>query len=195
MRLPPTSVTAAKSPAGTIDERYLSFCVDLGMIAQPTRFWNPDGSGETVGERPPFDFSRPRLRRLCGALSPAYLRVGGTEADRVYYALEQRGPQPPPPAPAGYGTVVTGRQLIAMGEFAREAGLEISLTLNAGWGSRAGSAPRPDGSAGAWRPDQAVELMRFALHPPALLLLSYSTTRFDTLGLPRSTPSRSRSTS
>ena len=45
MRLPPTSVTAAKSPAGTIDERYLSFCVDLGMIAQPTRFWNPDGSG------------------------------------------------------------------------------------------------------------------------------------------------------
>ena len=78
---------ASDDAVSEVDERYLSFCIDLGQIAEPTRFWNPDGSGETTG-RPSYDFGRVRLRNLARALAPALLRIGGTEADRAYYALE-----------------------------------------------------------------------------------------------------------
>ena len=54
---------ASDDAVSEVDERYLSFCIDLGQIAEPTRFWNPDGSGETTG-RPSYDFGRVRLRVL-----------------------------------------------------------------------------------------------------------------------------------
>lgn len=159
------SATASAAPVFEVSERYLSFCVDLGQIAEPTRFWNPDGSGETIGERPSFDFRNARLRNLCRALAPAYLRIGGTEADRVFYALSEAGeplehtPLVPPPH---YGSVLTPSHLRGLGAFANAVGLDISFALNAGWGPRAGSLVREDGSASAWRSVQARALMRFA---------------------------------
>ena len=36
-----------------------------------------------------YDFARPRLRLLAGALAPAYLRIGGTDADHTVYRLDE----------------------------------------------------------------------------------------------------------
>ena len=49
-----------------------------------------------------YDFGRVRLRNMASALAPGLLRIGGTEADRVFYALDEPSlalaeSQPPPP--------------------------------------------------------------------------------------------------
>lgn len=137
--------------ATTVSERYLSICVDLGQIATPTRFWNPDGSGEVIC-RPPFDFARPQLINMTAELAPAYLRIGGTEADRVFYALEGEAPKEPPGA---YRSTLAAASVDAIGEFSKAAGLEVCFTVNAGEGSR-------DERTGVWSSAQARALMRYA---------------------------------
>ena len=61
----------------------------------------PSGYTEPVA---PYDFSRPRLRRMAAALAPAYLRLGGTEADVLYYDLDDALTE----APVGYDLRLTG---------------------------------------------------------------------------------------
>src|SRR5690606_30203811 len=53
-----------------LDERFLSYTLDTLTVV--TR---------------QFDFDRPRLLNLAAELSPALLRIGGTQADRVFYDL------------------------------------------------------------------------------------------------------------
>ena len=135
---------ATDDAVSEVDERYLSFCIDLGQIAEPTRFWNPDGSGETTG-RPSYDFGRVRLRNLARALAPALLRIGGTEADRAFYALDGAPPARPPPP---YCSVLTAAHVDAVGAFAKACGLQIMFAVNAGWGAR-------DNTNGPWEAAQA----------------------------------------
>ena len=56
-------VGASDEAVAELDERYLSVCLDLGQVAEPTRFWNPDGSGEVVG-LPTFDFERRKILNI-----------------------------------------------------------------------------------------------------------------------------------
>ena len=70
-------VGASDEAVAELDERYLSVCLDLGQVAEPTRFWNPDGSGEVVG-LPSFDFERRKILNMSRALAPAYLRIGAS---------------------------------------------------------------------------------------------------------------------
>ena len=141
---------ASDDAVSEVDERYLSFCIDLGQIAEPTRFWNPDGSGETTG-RPSYDFGRVRLRNLARALAPALLRIGGTEADRAFYALDGAPPARPPPP---YCSVLTAAHVDAVGAFAKACGLQIMFAVNAGWGARANTN-------GPWEAAQARALMKY----------------------------------
>ena len=74
-----------------VSERYLSFSVDTSQVVGG-KWWNPQAdrvewSSGTV-HAPVFDLTRPRLNLLTEALAPAYLRIGGSEADKVYYDLE-----------------------------------------------------------------------------------------------------------
>ncbi|KAL1516048.1 hypothetical protein AB1Y20_002660 [Prymnesium parvum] len=144
-----TSSDSTGEELGRVDERYLSFTIDLGQIAEPTRFWNPDGSGETIG-RPTFDFANPRLRHMAAALAPAYLRIGGTEADRVIYSLEGTPPEQPPPP---FKSVLTAAHVDALGEFALTTGLHVAFAVNAGWGARS--------AGGAWVSGMSRALMRY----------------------------------
>lgn len=143
------ALTAGDDLVNEVDERYLSFTIDLGQIAEPTRFWNPNGSGETTG-RPSFDFGNDRMRNMAAALAPAFLRIGGTEADRVFYALN--GPAPATP-PAPFKSVLSTKHLDALGSFALATGLDIAFTVNAGWGART--------ATGAWNSSHARALMRY----------------------------------
>lgn len=143
------AVTASKDAIAELDERYLSVCLDLGQVAEPTRFWNPDGTGEIV-DCATFDFDRPVLRNMTAALAPAFLRIGGTEADRVHYALDPSEPIAPPKP---FKSTLTAAHLDAIGDFATATGLDVCFTLNAGWGART--------SSGEWTSDRARALMRY----------------------------------
>ncbi len=71
-----------------IPSTYLSFALDSGQAAG-AHFWNPDSEAEeTEINYLPYDFNRPLLHTLAAELAPAILRVGGTEADRLYYETE-----------------------------------------------------------------------------------------------------------
>jgi heparanase 1 len=142
--------TLAKLPA-----RYLSFSVDLSQVVGG-KWWNPEADAVEWGSgtlrAPVFDFNRPKLDLLAGALSPAYLRIGGSESDKAYYDLGAglgRGPT----IPRGYESAMTGAQWDAIQAFAARHDLGLVFTLNAG--------PATRDKRGRWQGDNAAELLAY----------------------------------
>ncbi|HWO08211.1 MAG TPA: hypothetical protein VNN80_01985, partial [Polyangiaceae bacterium] len=136
-----------------LDARFLSVALDTSQLVGG-RWWSRSGVvevGRGARRVAPFDLSRPKLSRLARALAPAYLRVGGTEADHVYYALE---PGAAAALPAGYELELSAAMWDGLAAFAADAGLDLMFTLNAGPGPRLGQ--------GAWRADNAEALLRHA---------------------------------
>ncbi|MCX5997808.1 MAG: glycoside hydrolase [Chloroflexi bacterium] len=89
---------------------------------------------------------------MAQALAPAYLRIGGSEADKIYYAMQDTsGFQPN--APPGYKSVMTAKQWDNVNGFATRNGLQLVFTLNAGPASR-----KADGS---WDGTNATELLKY----------------------------------
>jgi len=144
---------ATDQVAAEVDERYLSFAVDSAQ-AFGGRFWNPhsDDATEAEIEVDPYDFERSQLRGLAAELSPAILRIGGTAADTVYYDLSD-APVAEPPAP--YELLLTRAEWDGFADFATDLGLDLFFTLNVGPGPRDGD--------GNWSPDNARELMEYAV--------------------------------
>lgn len=146
----------------TVDERFLSVAVDTAQVVGAT-FWSPDAGLEGGGGSSPvapYDFARPRLRRLAQELAPAYLRIGGTEADKVYYDL---GDAPVTTAPGKYKAVLTRAQWDGVNAFAKALDYRVLFTINAG--------PGPRDAANAWQPDNARALLEYTRakgHPVAL---------------------------
>lgn len=137
-------------PIAELDPRFLSFAVDLGQVAG-TRFWNPDADADdTEVPVPPFPFEDPRLRARTAPLAPAWLRLGGTEADRLFY----EGDDPVDAPPAGYEAVLPRARWDAAVAFAADLDLRLLVTLNGGPG------PRIDG---VWQPEHAAGLIRHAV--------------------------------
>ncbi|HTV22402.1 MAG TPA: hypothetical protein VMG12_27125, partial [Polyangiaceae bacterium] len=97
-----------------------------------------------------LDLPQPRLLELARALGPAYLRVGGTEADHVYYAVgAARGSERPP----AYELELDEPMWDALVRFSRAADFGLVFTLNAGPSSR--------DEGGAWRSDNAEQLFDY----------------------------------
>jgi heparanase 1 len=126
----------------TVSDRFLSLAIDTAQVVGGN-FWDPGGDTAPV---PPFDFSRARLLQLAQPLGHAYLRIGGTDADRTWF-----GEGAPP---AGYMWTLTQAQWTALANFATALDTPILFTLNAGPGPRVNNGP--------WQPDNARELLRFA---------------------------------
>jgi heparanase 1 len=136
-----------------VDARFLSLAIDTSQLVGG-HFWSASGRVE-VGrgsERvASLDLTRPRLLAFARALGPAYLRVGGTEADHVYYAVgAARGSE----RPAEYELELDEPTWDALVAFARAAGFELAFTVNAG--------PSARDAAGAWRSDNAEQLFEYA---------------------------------
>ncbi|GAC1351046.1 MAG: hypothetical protein NVSMB1_00350 [Polyangiales bacterium] len=151
----PTRSTTVRIDAGTVvatlSPRFLSFAVDTAQVVGAP-FWasaSEFDAGKTKVERSPYDFGRPRLRALSRALSPAYLRIGGTDADRVFYDMNEVPAKPP----TGFNFVLTRKQFDALNTFAIDLGFQVMFTLNAGPASR--------DSLGHWTSDNARALMTY----------------------------------
>ncbi|WP_083608240.1 glycoside hydrolase [Teredinibacter haidensis] len=81
-------------PVETVDARYLSFSIDISVLAGG--FWWEGSNGVRRGlgtlRVPPLDLNSKKLDRLVRALGPSYLRVGGSEADKIhYFESDERG--------------------------------------------------------------------------------------------------------
>jgi heparanase 1 len=138
---------------GRTDRRFLSVAIDTSQLVGG-HFWSPSGKVE-VGrgsERvPPLDLTRPELVARAKALGPAYLRVGGTEADYVYYAV---GAASSSQRPSEYELELDEPTWNSLTDFARAAGFELMFTINAG--------PSARDEDGAWLPDNAERLFEYA---------------------------------
>ncbi|MCC6159744.1 MAG: hypothetical protein IT350_16950 [Deltaproteobacteria bacterium] len=151
----PTQIAIAidtSAPLAEVDPRFLSFAVDASQVVGGN-WWSASGEveigvGETRAE--PYDFSRPALRRLAGELAPAFLRIGGSEADKIWYDMTGQEVVYPP---AGYEFPLTAPVWDAVNEFAIDLGLDVFFTLNAG--------PGPRGDGRAWTPDNARVLLEY----------------------------------
>lgn len=156
-------------PIHEISPRFLSFSLDMSQVVGG-KWWDPRAEHVELGSgsvsAPLFNFDRPELDTLVQALAPAFLRLGGSESDKVYYDLPEADPLPPKPrqmesarqgratAPAGYESVLTSAQWDAANRFAQRNGLEMIFTLNAG--------PSARDRQGNWRPQNAARLLAYS---------------------------------
>lgn len=144
---PARAMLALDQTVARVDPKFLSFAVDTSQVVGG-HWWSDEASvelGKGANRTAPFDFDRPRLRLLAEALAPAYLRIGGTEADEVRYELGAE-------ASDAEDLVLTRGQVDSIAEFASEAGLRLFMTVNAG------PLDRRDG---AWVGEQAERLMAY----------------------------------
>jgi heparanase 1 len=143
------------SPVNTVSREYISFAIDSSQVVGG-KWWNPKASGTETGSgtvhAPVFNFNQPRLDTLVQALAPAYLRIGGSEADKIYYAMQDRSDFQTN-APTGYKSVMTAKQWDDINAFASRNGLQLVFTLNTGPAAR-----KADGS---WDGTNATELLKY----------------------------------
>jgi heparanase 1 len=149
---------ALGTPLAELPAEYLSVSIDSSQLVGGL-WWNQaadrvEGGSGTVPAAL-IDLADPRLRALAAALAPAWLRVGGSEADRIYYDMDagaRTGPGGPNGQP-GYRATLGRQRWDELVAFAGGAGLRLAFTINAGPG------PRSDG---AWRADNARALLGHA---------------------------------
>ncbi len=74
-------------PIHKVDPRFLSFSIDISVLAGG--FWWEGGNGSRKGlgtlRVAPLNLNSAKLDILTQALGPAYLRIGGSEADKIHY--------------------------------------------------------------------------------------------------------------
>jgi heparanase 1 len=136
-----------------VDDRFLSVALDTSQVLGG-HWWAPGASRVEVGRGSrlvePIDLDNPRLRLLAAELAPAYLRIGGTEADVVYYDM---GPVPSA-HPDGFELSLSRSRWDAVGRFASRAGYDLFFTVNAG--------PATRGEDGRWSPANFSTLLAYS---------------------------------
>jgi heparanase 1 len=137
---------------------YLSFTLDTSQLVGG-KWWNPQAdkveTGSGTKHAPLFDFNREKLDMLVAGLSPAYLRIGGSEADKVYYDLtDRRAYADKQDVPPGYHQTMTAKQWDNLNAFVRRNHLKFVFTLNSG--------PSARNDDKRWNPENAEALMRYS---------------------------------
>ncbi|MFL5254380.1 MAG: hypothetical protein ACJ8AI_16060 [Rhodopila sp.] len=164
-------------PITTIDERYLSYNIEMAEVIGGN-FWKPyDTSDNAVQQatsaraastsggaslqagqdatmfqaRPPIDLTNARLRKLAAALGPTYVRVSGTWANSVYFHDSDASALTT--APAEFKGVLTRLQWKGVVNFASAVNAQIVTSFAISAGAR--------DAAGVWTPDQAHRLRAY----------------------------------
>jgi hypothetical protein len=154
---------------GTVDERFQSYNIEAVEVTGG-RFWKPYASAGTsnAGAQPaantppgmnpslyeyraPIDLSNPRLRKLAGALGPAYVRVSGTWMNSTYFQ-DSDGPAPAKP-PAGFNSVLTRQEWKGVIDFAHAVNAHIVTSFAVSAGTR--------DAEGIWTPKVAQAFLAY----------------------------------
>lgn len=145
-----------KSPIHEISPEYLSFAIDTSQVVGG-KWWNPRAEKKEVGSgtyhAPVFNFNQKKLDNFIQPLLPAYLRIGGSEADKVFYDLENAS-QLNKNIPKGYESVLTKSQWDNLNAFVLRNKLKFVFTLNAGPSSRIEN--------GKWNSENAAQLLKYS---------------------------------
>lgn len=123
-------------PLAEISDKYLSFAIDTAEIVGGHR-WHSSGS--------PIDLTQKKLLKLAAALSPAYLRVGGTDADRVIFdnVIKKKN------------TLTLTRQIWDnLNSFVYQTGLKLFFTIDAG--------PSVRDRHGQWQSENLESLLHYS---------------------------------
>ncbi|WP_017444020.1 hypothetical protein [Gayadomonas joobiniege] len=74
-------------PIHHVAPEYLSFSIDISVVVGGYWWEGSQGVRRGLGTLrvPPIDLTTKKLDRLVQALGPAYLRIGGSEADKIHY--------------------------------------------------------------------------------------------------------------
>ncbi len=82
------------TPMHCISPRYLSFSIDISVLAGG--FWWEGSKGTQQGlgteKTPPLDLQQEKLDKLVQSLGASYVRVGGSEADKLHYFTSHNAP-------------------------------------------------------------------------------------------------------
>jgi heparanase 1 len=136
-------------PMQITDSRFLSVSIDtatwLGL-----KFWQ---STEGGGEAKRLDLDNSRLNQLIKALGPMYLRVGGTDADKIKYQLTSESD-----SSSNSKNTLTAKDWDSLIQFVDRNQLNLFFTLSAGPLHRTGSSWL---GAGEWSSSQFIELLDY----------------------------------
>ncbi len=136
-------------PVAQTDERYLSFSVDISVLAGG--FWWEGALGSKRGlgtlRIPPLQLDLKKLDKLVSLLGPAYLRIGGSEADKIHYFNA--------PASADDPLVLTKEQWNNLHAFIQRNDLKLMFTCKYGLFKRR--------EHGRWRGAEVITLLEYSL--------------------------------
>lgn len=113
-------------PMSFVRPEYASYSIDISVLAGG--FWWEGSNGTRRGlgtlRIPPLDLRSKKLDRLVKALGPAYLRVGGSEADHIhYFECNEKDPN---------ALVLTKRSWDQLHDFIQRNELKFSFTFKYG---------------------------------------------------------------
>lgn len=135
----------------TVDPAYVSVAIDTSLLLGGV-WWSSRGESSKTK---PIDLHHPRLLALSDLLvrqAPTYLRIGGTDADRVWYS--PHGEHHDPSA-----LVLTSERWQAIHEWVSDLKMPLIYTLNAGPLTRESSF-----FWGPWQADNAALLLSASQH-------------------------------
>ena len=137
---------------GNISEDFVSFSLDFSQIIGKD-WWSPKTKkniGLTGKFQPkPLDFSDERFKNVLKPLLPTILRIGGTKADQIYYAISSKN------KPPGYKDILDMKIWNKVLKFANEMDMKLFVNINAGKG--------PRDKKGLWEPSNANEFINYNL--------------------------------
>lgn len=135
-------------PVATVAAHYLSFSLDISVLAGGFWWEGSLGSLRGLGARriAPLDLNSPQLDQLTRALAPAYLRVGGSEADKIHYFAA--------PAEEPHSLVLTQAIWDNLHNFLQRNNLKFFFTVKYGLFERR--------LHGHWQGDEVEKLLRYS---------------------------------
>ena len=143
-----------REPVEYIPADYISVALDVSQIVGG--YWwddsNTSNNGLGCTRVPPLDLGNEKLVKLTKKLSPQYLRIGGTEADRLYYSFKKK--KHPADLPDGYHYILDKKRWKDIEQFCANVGTRLMITVNAG--------PGPRLEKNRWRKKNANHLIKFS---------------------------------
>lgn len=137
-----TTIDFKEDEFNVLDERFVSFSIDTAKIVGGV-WWDAEETKDFG-----LLLDDPALMAYASNLGPAYLRIGGTAADEVYYSLDGSK------KPFDYRYELTKESWDGINYFAKAIDADIIFTLNAGKASR---------NEGIWESTNARQLISYTI--------------------------------
>ncbi|WP_143870995.1 glycoside hydrolase [Catenovulum sediminis] len=141
-------ILSTQTPIHTVSAEYLSFSIDISVLVGGYWWEGSQGVKKGLGTLrvPPIDLDNKKLDRLVQALGPSYIRIGGSEADKIHYL---HAPEDEPDA-----LVLTAPMWDKLHAFIQRNNLKLVFTFKYGLFERS--------QHGAWQGSEIQKLLDYS---------------------------------